>query len=207
VYIEINLLPRSFRPKKRLVSIDVRSAVTLVITVAAIGLGYYYYSLRNDVSAMTSQIAGLKQQEQQIKFILDLEAEVKTLRDDITERVDIIKSITSDSDIRFELLNHINTVMPENLWLQSITEQPQAQGASISFNIEGMSYSKEDISAFLAGLEQFENANTVALESITPAPLEIRDAFKYVVRVDLKSSQPPTEPAAAKRPAGRAARR
>ena len=54
-----------------------------------------------------------------------------------------------------------------------------------------MSYSKDDISKFLAELDKFENFSEVSLKSITPAPLEIRDAFQYVIEVELSGSQPP----------------
>lgn len=52
-----------------------------------------------------------------------------------------------------------------------------------------MSYTKQDISEFLASLETYENFRNVSLESIRPAPLEIRDAYIYSVRVEPKFMQ------------------
>ena len=87
------------------------------------------------------------------------------------------------------MLEHINYILPENLWLVSIDESNRYN--RISFTIEGMSYSKEDISTFLAGLERFDKFSKVALESISPAPLAVRDTFSFVISVEFAASESP----------------
>ena len=83
-------------------------------------------------------------------------------------------------------------ILPENLWLLSIVESDQTDKGS--YTIEGMAYSKESISAFIEGLEEYEKFTNVSLKSIKPSPMEIRDAFSYIVTVELAKYQPPAPP-------------
>lgn len=191
MYIEINLLPKSLRPKKRLIKLDYKVLLMMIVVLAAAGVGGYYFYLKKEVANVEKQIAFMKKEEAGLKGAVELSKEVKDLEKLIAERVAIIKGLTGDTDTRFAMLEHINAVMPSNLWLLNINENNEK--GVVSFSIEGMSYSKDDISSFIAGLEKFKGFSSVSLESIRPAPLEIRDAFSYVVKVVLKSSQPVVE--------------
>ena len=183
MYIKINLLPRGLRPRKALIALDYRVVVALVFIIVAAGLvGYYLYIVRN-LRDEEAELNNWKQAELMLKNTVDLQNEVTTLREDVAKRVNIIKELTSDSDLRFSILQYINNITPENLWLLSISEV-EGENNRIFFNIEGMSYYKKDISAFLASLQEYDKFRSVSLESIRPAPLEIRDAYQYSVRVE-----------------------
>lgn len=205
MYIEINLLPQSFRPKRRLIRLDFKSVMVLVILIAAACVGGYYYYLRKESARIDSQISFYRQEEVKLRGAVALNKEVNDLKKLVEERIGIIRELTGGSEVRFSMLEHINLVMPENLWLMSISENEQA--GTVNFTIEGMSYSKDDISVFLAGLEKFDQFSAVSLESIRPAPTEVRDAFNYVVRVSLKNTGQPAEPAVSAANARRPARR
>ena len=188
VYIKINLLPQAFRPKKILIKFDYKFVLTLVIILGALGVGGYYYYMKRTLEETKTQITFYRGEEAKIRRAVELDKEVKELNKNIEERVNIIKELTGDSDVRFAMLEHINVALTGNLWLLNINEVEENN--RITFNIEGMSYSKDDISDFIAGLEKFEKFSNVSLESIRPAPLEIRDAFNYIVKVELISSMP-----------------
>ena len=188
MYIKINLLPQAFRPKKILIKFDYKFALTLVIILGALGMGGYYFYMKRTLEETEKQITFYRGEEAKIRRAVALDKEVKELKKNIEERVNIIKELTGDSDVRFAMLEHINVVLPGNLWLLNINEVEENN--KITFNIEGMSYSKDDISDFIAGLDKFEKFSNVSLESIKPAPLEIRDAFNYIVKVELISSMP-----------------
>lgn len=205
MYIEINLLPKSYRPKKRLIRLDFKSVMIIVVICAAVGVGGYYYYLRKESAAIDKQIAFYKQEEVKMRAAVALNKEVNDLKKVIEERVGIIKSLTGDTDVRFAMLEHVNKVTPSNLWLLNINET--LDKGLVSYTIEGMSYSKDDISLFIAGLEKFDGFTSVSLESIRPAPLEIRDAFSYVVKVVLKTTTPAVAEADASTAKRRPARR
>ncbi len=186
--IHINLLPRTLRPKKALIAFDYRVAIGFVVIIAVAGLAGFNYYVNKQVRFVESDLANWQQAERMLKPTIDLQNEVKSLREEVTKRVQIIKDLTGDSDLRFNMLKHINMITPSNLWLQNISERMETN--TIVFVIEGMSYTKEDISTFLANLEKYETFTLVALESIRPAPMEIRDAYQFSVRIEMKSLQP-----------------
>lgn len=182
MYIKINLLPRELRPRKAFIALDYRVVLALVFIIGAAGLvGYYLYIVRN-LRVEEAELNNWKQAELMLKNTVDLQNEVNTLREDVAKRINIIKELTGDSDLRFSILQHINSITPENLWLLSISEVDENN--KIFFNIEGMSYNKKDISVFLASLQEYDKFRSVSLESIRPAPLEIRDAYQYSVKVE-----------------------
>ncbi len=189
--IHINLLPRNLRPKKALIALDYRVIISFFVIIAVLGLGGFNYYLSRQIKTVESDLENWRQAERMLQSTVNLQNEVKSLREEVTKRVQIIKDLTSDSDLRFNMLKHINMITPSNLWLQNISERMETN--TIVFIIEGMSYTKEDISTFLASLEKYETFTVVALESIRPAPMEIRDAFQFSVRVEMKSKKPVEE--------------
>jgi len=192
VYIDINLLPQELRPKKPGLRLNVQTIVVLIVIVAIAGMGAYYYSTGKTLKDLERQQQFLVNQQKQLAAAVNLQKEVDALTEKVRVRVNIIKELTADSDLRFVMMQHINGILPENLWLLSIVENEQAD--KVSYTIEGMAYSKESISAFIEGLEKFEKFTNVALKSIKPSPMEIRDAFSYIVTVELTKYQPPKPP-------------
>ncbi len=188
MYIKINLLPTELRPKKTLIQFDLKAALFLVMVAAVVVLGGWYFILMREAVTFKSQLAQLKNEEAGLRETVALQAEVNALKKKVIERVEIIRQLTADSDVRFDMLKHINGIIPENLWLLNINEQNQS--GKTAFNIEGMSYSKKDISKFLDALQRYKKFSSVALESISPSPLESRDAFQFVVKVELPISAP-----------------
>jgi type IV pilus assembly protein PilN len=191
VYIKINLLPQNLRPRKAFIALDYRVILTFLFIIAAAGLLGYYYSIQRKLKIEDSELRNWRQQELMLKKTVDLQNEVIALRDNVSKRINIIKELTGESDIRFAMLQYINKIIPDDLWLSSISEINE--GNRIFFSIEGMSYDKRTISTFLASLEAYEKFNSVSLESIRPSALEIRDAYQYSVRVELKTIQPVVE--------------
>lgn len=197
MYIRINLLPQDIRPKKTLFHVDVKAVLVLCALIAAAGLAGYTIFLQQDLHTQTIHADQLRREEASLKDTVELQKQVDEMRTRVVERVEIIRQLTADSDLRFDMLKHINGIIPENLWLMGINEM--AQSSPVAFTIEGMSYSKRDISRFINGLQHYQKFRNVALESISPSPLEVRDAFQFIVRVELASVQPPVEEKSAKK--------
>lgn len=188
MYLEINLLPAELRPRKSLIALDFRVAYVLAMIAAAAVLGWFYFQAAQNIAYQNSELVNLRQQESLLQDMVNLQNQVNTLRADVGRRVAVIRDLTGDSDVRFAMFQYLTDITPENLWLQRVTEENDP-AAGLSYTLEGMSYSKQDISAFLARLQEYEQFSNVALQSIRPAPTEIRDAYQYSVMVQLKTAQ------------------
>ena len=193
MFIKINLLPQDLRPRKSWMILDYRALIILAFIAAAIFLGTYYIELQRKLNAVETELKMWKTAETALKPTVDLQNEVNKLRENVKKRVVIIKDLTQDSNLRFSMLQHINNVLPENSWLFKIAET--VVNNKITYTIEGMSYMKRDVSLFISELEKYENFDKVSLESIKPAPLDVRDAYVFSVKVELKSLNPPEESA------------
>lgn len=191
MYIKINLLPSDLRPKKTLIQFDLKAIVIVIGIIAFAGVAGWYFLLSRQVGDVNRQLALLQHEEASLKGTIELQKEVDQLKQKVAERVGIIRELTADSGIRFEMLKHINGIIPENLWLLNINEMSQT--GRVVFTIEGMSYAKKDISRFIEGLQRYKKFRNVALESIMPSPLEVRDAYQFIVRVELISTKPPAQ--------------
>ena len=112
MYIKINLLPPAFRPKKILIKFDYKFVLTLVIILGALGVGVYYFYMKRTLDETKTQITFYRGEETKIRRAVALDNEVKELNKNIEERVNIIKELTGDSDVRFAMLEHINVVLP-----------------------------------------------------------------------------------------------
>ena len=189
MYIDINLLPQDLRPRKPGIRLNFQAVVIIFALIAAGVMGKYYMQVDDTLKNLESQRISLVQKQQMLVDTIKLQAEVEALAVRVAERVNIIKELTSESDLRFDMLQHINKVLPENLWLLNITEATTDN--KLNFNIEGMAYSKESISGFLEGLQKNDNFDNVSLRSIKPSPMAVRDAFSYIVNVELDSYRPP----------------
>ncbi len=187
MYIEINILPRDLRPTRKLINLDYRTVLILFIIIAAAGLASYYFKTSKDLLLQENELRIWNQAEKTLQKTVNLQNEVNSLREDIGKRVNIIKELTGDSDLRFTMLQHINTIIPKDLRLSRISEIEES--GKILFTIEGMSYTKQDISTFLSRLENYEDFRNVSLESIRPAPLEIKDAYIFSLKVEPRFNQ------------------
>ena len=180
--IKINLLPAELRPKRKLISFDRRVVLVFMIVVAAAAMVSYYLVTVKNLKLQEEELRIWVQAEKTLQKTVDLQNEVNRLRDNVKKRVDVIRDLTGDTELRFSILQHINAVIPTNLWLTRISETEEE--GIVYLTIEGISYYKKDISTFLASLQTYENFKSVSLESIRPAPLEIRDAYEYSVKVE-----------------------
>ncbi len=170
----------------------------MLLIIAGIGgLGWYYMYLSKSIERQDAQIENWRNQQMMLQKTVNLQNEVIKLRSDISNRIAIIKELTGDSDMRFAMMQYITKIIPDELWLNRISES--MINNRILFSIEGMSYDKRNISSFLANLEEYEKFEAVALESIRPAPSEIRDAYLFSVRVEIISLKPVEEPTLGRR--------
>jgi Tfp pilus assembly protein PilN len=191
VFIKINLLPQDLRPRKSWMILDYRAFIVLAFIAVTIFLATYYLDVQRKLNNVQSELKMWKNAEIALQPTIDLQNEVNKLREDVKKRVVIIKDLTQDSNLRFSMLQHINNVLPGNSWLFKIAET--VVNNKITYTIEGMSYMKKDVSLFIAELEKYENFENVSLESIKPAPLDVRDAYVFSVKVVLKSLKLPEE--------------
>ena len=94
MYIEINLLPQDLRAKRKLISLDYRAVIIILIIIAAVGLFSYYLYTDKNLKTQENELKSWKQADRTLQKTVDLQNEVNRLREDVGKRVNIIKELT-----------------------------------------------------------------------------------------------------------------
>jgi type IV pilus assembly protein PilN len=147
--IRINLLGVERKAKKAF-AFDVGQQLTvlcsLVIVVAALLIGWWYWSLNQASVQVDSEIVAAQQEAARLQSLL---AEVKQFegrRAQLQQRVALIEQLRGGQSVPVQILDHVSRSLPDMLWL---TEMEQ-KGATLT--ISGRSTTLISLSDFVGNL-------------------------------------------------------
>jgi type IV pilus assembly protein PilN len=200
--IRINLLGGERQKAKSASRFDAGKQLTamcgLVVVAALGGIGFWYWSLSHESSALDAQVARLKRESARLDTVL---AEVKTFEDRKTtlqQRVALIERLRQGQTVPVQLLDHVSRSLPEMLWLTDLKQ-------------EGSFLTIEGRTTTLIGLSDF--VGNLGANPVLQKPIEIMDSsaeevtatkagapvapelIKFRVRAGLNGVPAPEEPA------------
>jgi len=147
--IRINLLGVERKTKKAF-AFDVTQQLTvlcsLVVVVAALLIGWWYWSLTQASAQVNVEIAAAQQEAVRLQSLL---AEVKQFegrRAQLRQRVALIEQLRGGQSVPVQILDHVSRSLPDMLWL---TEMEQ-EGTTLS--ISGRSTTLISLSDFVGNL-------------------------------------------------------
>ena len=162
--IRINLLGGE-RQKAKTARFDAGQQLTamcgLVAVAAVAGVGYWYWSLSRESSALDAQVATLQRESARLDTVL---AEVKTFEDRkaaLQQRVALIERLRQGQTVPVQVLDHVSRSLPEALWLTDL----KADGSFLT--IEGKTTT-------LIGLSDF--VGNLGSNPVLQKPIEILDS-------------------------------
>jgi type IV pilus assembly protein PilN len=148
--IRINLLGRQTQKSKRGFAIDVGQRITiassLILILAGLGIGWWYWALNQASAQVDADIAAAQQEIARLQSLL---AEVKTFEDQRTllqQRVALIEQLRRGQSVPVQLLDHVSRSLPDMLWLTSL----QQSGGDVT--LEGRSTTLIALSDFVGNL-------------------------------------------------------
>jgi type IV pilus assembly protein PilN len=147
--IRINLLGVE-RKSKKAFAFDVSQQLTvlcsLVIVVAALLIGWWYWSLNQASAQVDIEIAAAQQEAARLQSLL---AEVKQFegrRAQLRQRVALIEQLRGGQSVPVQILDHVSRSLPDMLWLTEM----QQDGATLT--ISGRSTTLISLSDFVGNL-------------------------------------------------------
>jgi type IV pilus assembly protein PilN len=147
--IRINLLGVE-RKTKKAIAFDVTQQLTLlcslVIVVAALLIGWWYWSLNQASTQVDVEIAQAQQEAARLQSLL---AEVKQFegrRAQLRQRVALIEQLRGGQSVPVQVLDHVSRSLPDMLWLTEM----QQEGTAIT--ISGRSTTLISLSDFVGNL-------------------------------------------------------
>jgi type IV pilus assembly protein PilN len=198
--IRINLLGND-RPKARKqfafdpgAQMTVVCSVLLVCTVS--GIGWWYWSLRQQSAQVDQQIAAAQQEVTRINSILTEVKQFEQRQQLLQQRVTLIQQLRRGQGVPVQLLDHVSRSLPDTLWLTNLEES----GSNVT--IEGRSTTLIALSDFVGNLgssqllkKPIEIVNSQVDPAATATP-GAGDVIRFTVKAAL-ADQGGAAPAAA----------
>jgi Tfp pilus assembly protein PilN len=175
----INLVPSSERARTKT---DVGVLLLIIVGVVVLaGIAFSYYSFNNQLSSKQDELAQLQGENAQIVAQLASLAEFDALAQKKKDTETLIQALYAGRTLVSQVLGDMSLVVPDNAWFTSLTVNapvktiggdPAAPGAGDSagsVDIQGNTYSFEDVATFLVRMELVPGLVDINLSSATSA--------------------------------------
>jgi type IV pilus assembly protein PilN len=151
--IRINLIGQvREKPRRRAASPLVGSgqkitvACTLILALAALGVGWWYWSLRKEATTLTDEIAVAEQETARLQALIVQVRQFEERKAQLQQRVTLIEELRKGQTSPVHVLDAISRSLPDLLWLTDLDQN----GADLT--IQGRCMSLTSISDFVDNL-------------------------------------------------------
>jgi type IV pilus assembly protein PilN len=148
--IRINLLGVERLRARKAFAFDVGKQLTLaaslILIVAALGVGWWYWTLSQESAQLDSEIAAAQQEATRLRTLLAEVSQFEAQRSQLQERVSLITQLRSGQSVPVQLLDHISRSLPDMLWLTSMQQE------GVEVEIQGQSTTLIALSDFVGNL-------------------------------------------------------
>jgi type IV pilus assembly protein PilN len=201
--IRINLLGiERQKIKKPLLAIDPTKSLTficsLILVAAAAGIGWWFWSLRQESARLDAQIVEAQQESARLQPLLDEVKQFEAQQARLQERVVLIEQLRRGQSIPVQLLDHVSKSVPDMLWLTTMTQEAGL------VTIEGQSTTLIALSDFVGNLgstDLLRKPIEIVQSQVEPATAGGRGAapgpelVSFTVRAQINIPTLPEEPA------------
>lgn len=126
--IRINLLAAERGKAKKKITFDVAQKVvlggSLIVVLAAVVVGWRFWSISSELSRLDTQIAAEQREQARLAAIIAEVARVEEQKRLFTQRVTLIEELKSQQTGPVHMLDEISRAMPDRLWLTEIKQAP-----------------------------------------------------------------------------------
>jgi type IV pilus assembly protein PilN len=148
--IRINLLGVERARARKAIAFDIGQqltlAATLILLVAAIGIGWWYWTLSQESAQLDTDIADAQQEATRLRTLLAEVGQFEAQRQQLQQRVTLISQLRSGQSIPVQLLDHISRSLPDMLWLTMMEQKAD------EVTIQGQSTTLIALSDFVGNL-------------------------------------------------------
>lgn len=191
--IRINLLGVERQKAKKALAFDIGQRLTLacslILVAAALGIGWWYYSLTGQSTRVDAEISAAQQETARLKSLLTEVQQFETRRGQLQERVALIEQLRTGQSVPVQLLDHVSRSLPEMLWLTKLVQT----GNSVT--IEGRSTTLIALSDFVGNL----GTNPLLIKPIEIVNSQVtgdagQELVEFTVRANINGPPAPAAP-------------
>jgi type IV pilus assembly protein PilN len=202
--IRINLLAvERERKKTRAVVITAAQRATigasLILLATVLGIGWWFWSLRQQSIGLDDDIARAELQAQQLRSVLAQVQKFEARMAQLQQRVSLIEQLRSGQSAPVHVLDEISKSLPDRLWLTDMTQTGN------EFAISGMTTSMTAVSDFIANLEatRWFKRPVEILDSQVQTDAKVGDLVKFSIKAQYQDPEAPAPAKPAAAPGGR----
>jgi type IV pilus assembly protein PilN len=179
-------------------------AASLIVLATFLGVGWWFWSLRQTSARLDADIAKGEVETQQLRSVLAQVQKFEARKAQLQQRVALIEELRRGQNGPVHLLDEISRAVPDRLWLTEMSQKGD------DFIIAGMTTSLTGLSDFIGNLESSKwfkkPVDIVDSQVLTDA--KAGDIYKFSIKATFYNPEappPPPAPAAAARGRGAAA--
>ena len=188
--IRINLLGVERQKTKKAAIFDVGKQITLasslILVLAALGIGWWYWSLEQASARVDQELVATEQERARLQSLLAEVRDFEAQRGQLQQRVALIQQLRSGQSVPVQLLDHVSRSLPDMLWLTQLIQDGDA------VTIEGQSTTLIALSDFVGNLgngnlllKPIELVNSQVENVGASGPAGGVDLIKFTVKAQL----------------------
>lgn len=194
--IRVNLLGvERQKIRKPLLAIDPAQSVNflgaLVLVAAALGIAWWFWSLRQEGAQLDAEITAAQQESARLQSLLVEVQQFEAQRTTLQQRVQLIEQLRRGQSIPVQLLDHVSRSVPEMLWLTTMTQD------ATQVTIQGRSTTLIALSDFVGNLgsnDLLVKPIEIVESQVVPASAAAPELVSFTVRAQINTPATP-EPA------------
>ena len=197
--IRINLLGVERQKKTRVPAFDMgqrlTAACSLILVVAALLIGWWYWSLNEESARVDADIAAARQERARLQSLIAQVQQFEQQRQQLQQRVTLIETLRKGQSVPVQLLDHVSRSLPDMLWLVEMKQE----GGEVT--IDGRSTTLIAVSDFVSNLgstELFRRPIEIVSSQVEGSSSAAQPGAPEVIRFTVKAQLASAEPAGAK---------
>ena len=193
--IRINLLGVERKTRKTQAfdaSQQLTLACSLILVLAALGIGWWYWSLDQEAVQVEAEIQAAQEEQARLQSLLTEVRDFEARRAQLQQRVQLIEQLRAGQSVPVQLLDHVSRSLPDMLWLTEMEQTPE------SLTIKGRSTTLIALSDFVGNLGRSDllvkpieivdsQVESLAAGQQGTPPV---DVIQFTVRAGIKAAQP-----------------
>lgn len=183
--IRINLLAVERKPKKSFdIGQKVPIACSLIVLLTAVGIGWRFWSLRQESVRLDQEIVAAQQESQRLQAVLRQVDDFEKRKAQLQQRVALIEELRKGQSGPVHLLDEVSRSVPEMLWLTQLEQKGQ------DLTIEGRCMTLTSISDFVDNLARsgwFKKPVEIVDSHVEPGSAGSGELIRFTIKAQVAS--------------------
>jgi type IV pilus assembly protein PilN len=178
--IRINLLAEKKKKKRVKGPASFLVAIIIVSGAALIVMGLVTFLFKSSVSKLKAQSESNSTKLTELNKKINEVKKYEKLNKEIEQRNALIETLRKNQAVPVRILDDVSTVMPEGIWLASMSYKDNGVG------LEGYAFTNMDIVSYVENLKKSVNFTDVYLEESKQAEYEKVQVYKFKLSFKVK---------------------